>query len=38
MQRETLLKESHVAPAVKNRRQAVFENALPAQTGWLRDD
>ena len=25
-------------PAVKNRRQAVFENTLPAQTGWLRDD
>ena len=25
-------------PAVKNRRQAVFENTLRGQTGWLRDD
>ena len=25
-------------PAVKNRRQAVFENTLPAESGWLSDD
>ena len=36
--RSTVLPELLLQLAVKNRRQAVFENTLPAESGWLSDD